>query len=117
MVAIVKAAKKAGRVYKTDEGRPTWPVCHVLDTTALYFQILKRILEGKNIAHGRNGYYFAASGSVAWEDIYSAMAEALKKRGVVEDANVTMADSQALKLMGEGIGCPVEIVPVQLGGL
>ncbi|KAK7926608.1 hypothetical protein PG985_003606 [Apiospora marii] len=119
-VAIVKAAKALRRVYRTDEGRPTWPVCHVLDNTNLYLDILRRILqdEGAGIGSGRNGYYLAASGSVAWDDLYAALAAALAKRDdhVIDDARIEMADSATLAKMGEAIGCPPEFVPVHLGG-
>ncbi|KAK8119760.1 uncharacterized protein PG998_004386 [Apiospora kogelbergensis] len=123
-VAIVKAAKALRRVYRTDEGRPTWPVCHVIDNTNLYLDILRRILLGGDgggegqLRSGRNGYYLAASGSVAWDDLYAAMAAALAKRGdgFVDDARVETADRAALEKMGEALGCPADIVPVQLGG-
>jgi acetyl-CoA acetyltransferase len=104
-------------VYKVDEGRPTWPVCHVIDTAALYIDILRGILDGRDIGFGKNGYFLAASGSVAWEDLYSVLAKALKKRGAIDDADVQMADLENLKTMGEGIGRPAEFVPVELGGL
>ncbi|KAK7955725.1 uncharacterized protein PG986_004947 [Apiospora aurea] len=121
-VAIVKAAKALRRVYRTDEGRPTWPVCHVLDNTNLYLDILRRILadgrEGEGLGSGRNGYYLAASGSVAWDDLYAAMAAALAKRGdnVVADARVEAADSAVLEKMGQALGCPADFVAVHLGG-
>ncbi|KAK8052314.1 hypothetical protein PG993_003699 [Apiospora rasikravindrae] len=123
-VAIVKAAKVLRRVYRTDQGRPTWPVCHVLDNTNLYLAILRRILagggegEGEGLGSGRNGYYLAASGSVAWDDLYAAMAAALAQRGddIVDDAEVETADSAALEKMGKALGCPADLVAVHLGG-
>lgn len=115
--AVVKAAKAMRKVYKVDEGRPTWPVCHVEDNSTLYLEILRAILEGKNIGHGKDGYFLASPGSVAWDDIYAAMAEALKKRGVIDDEKVERADKQTLEKMGEGLECPGDFVPMQLGGL
>ncbi|KAK8043121.1 hypothetical protein PG994_013604 [Apiospora phragmitis] len=120
-VAIVKAAKALRRVYRADEGRPTWPVCHVIDNTNLYLDILRGILksgEGEGIGSGRNGYYLAASGSVVWDDLYTAMATALAKRSdnIVDDARIEMSDRAALEEMGEAMGCPAELVPVHLGG-
>ncbi len=94
----------------------TWPVCHILDNTTLYLQILRSILSGQDGGHGKNGYYLASPGSVAWNDIYSAMAKALKKRGVVDTDAVTQADDAILEKMGEALGCPKEFVGVQLGG-
>ncbi|OIW28588.1 NAD(P)-binding protein [Coniochaeta ligniaria NRRL 30616] len=115
-VAIVKAAKGVGKVYKVDDGKPTWPVCHVIDNTNLYLELLRKIVAGEDPDYGKSGYYLAASGSVAWDDIYSAMAEGLAKRKVVGDASVVRADAQALEKMGAALGVPAEIVAVQIGG-
>lgn len=116
-VAVVKAAKKVREVFKVDEGRPTWPVCHVVDNATLYLEILRCILDGKDIGSGKSGYFLASPGSVAWDDLYAAMGKALKKRGLVGDDRVKEADDEALAKMGEALGCPKEIVPMHLGGL
>ncbi|KAL1855448.1 hypothetical protein Plec18170_004168 [Paecilomyces lecythidis] len=115
-VAIVQAAKALRRVYRTQSDKPTWPVCHIVDTTTLYLDILRNILLGKDIGHGKNGFFLAASGSVAWDDIYSAMAKSLAKRNVVDDETVHDADDTVLQKMGEALSCPKEFVPVQLSG-
>lgn len=95
-------------------------MCHVTDNARLYVAILTKILAGDTdtLAHGRQGYYLAASGSVAWEDLYASMASALAKRGVVASAAVTLADDAALEKMARGLGdgTPKEFVRVQLGG-
>lgn len=86
----------------------------------MYLHILRRILKdgGEGIGCGRNGYYLAASGSVAWDDLYAAIAAALAKRhdNVIDDTGIEMADGATLAKMGEAIGCPPELVPVHLGG-
>jgi len=132
-VAIVKAAKKARRVYKVDLDNPvsiyplylstihanapqTWPVCHIVDTTTLYLQILRHILLGNDIGHNKNGFFLAASGSVPWNDIYSAIAKALAKRGVVDDEKVEQADGPGLVKMADALEVAPSAVPVQLGG-
>ncbi|RDW61178.1 uncharacterized protein DSM5745_10676 [Aspergillus mulundensis] len=115
-VAVVKAARAAGRVYKVDAGKPVWPVSHIHDTTTLYAQILRSILCGVEIPHGRDGFYLASSGCVAWDDIYSAFAGVLYKRGVIDDAVVEMADGEALGRMGAGLDLRNGGVAVQLGG-
>ncbi|KAL4791339.1 hypothetical protein BDV19DRAFT_311516 [Aspergillus venezuelensis] len=115
-VAIVRAARAAGRVYKVDEGRPVWPVCHIHDNTTLYIQILRGILEGKDIGHGKNGFFLASPGSVAWDDIYGAFAKALAKRGFIDDATVGTADESALKRMEQGLDLGNGPVAIQLGG-
>ncbi|KAL4975970.1 hypothetical protein BDW66DRAFT_136321 [Aspergillus desertorum] len=115
-VAIVKAAKAAGRVHKVDHGKPGWPVSHIHDTTTLYTHILHQILSGHEIGYGKEGFYLAASGSVAWDDIYSAFAVALYRRGIIKDATIEMADKVALEKMEKGLDPANGNVRIQLGG-
>ncbi|KAJ5625121.1 hypothetical protein N7510_001430 [Penicillium lagena] len=115
-VAIVRAAKKTGRVYSPHVNNPKWPVCHVIDNSTLYLEILRNILSGEDIGHGRSGYYLAASGRMAWNDIYDAMAKGLAKRQIIDTESVEVADDAALQQMGEALGCPKEMVPLFLGG-
>jgi hypothetical protein len=91
-------------------------VCHISDNTAMYIELLKSILSGANPGYGKNGYYLASSGSVAWIDIYTAMAKGLAKRNVVNNDTIIKADDAALELMGQALRCPKEMVTVQLGG-
>ncbi|KIW29076.1 uncharacterized protein PV07_04919 [Cladophialophora immunda] len=115
-VAIVRAAQALRRVYSVDSGRPSWPVCHVRDNSTLYLALLRGILAGKRPGSGKHGYYLASSGHVAWEDLYAAMAARLTERGVVDDGAVERATEQTLEQMGAALGCPKELVAVQLGG-
>ncbi|KAK9481598.1 hypothetical protein V1527DRAFT_115328 [Lipomyces starkeyi] len=115
-VAIVKAAKKVRRVYKVDTDNPTWPVCHVVDNTNLYLQMLRNMLLGHDIGYNKHGFYLASSGSVAWNELYRAIATALAKRNVLDDDTVEQADDAALAKMGEALGVPPSLVPVMLGG-
>ncbi|KAK7423256.1 hypothetical protein QQZ08_009152 [Neonectria magnoliae] len=115
-VAIVKAAKEAKKVYRVDTDRPTWPVSHVDDTASLYIEILRKILAEEDIDYGSKGYYLAASGSVAWDDLYEAMAKPLANRGIIDDSEIGFADDTALTKMAKGLGSPKDLVRVQLGG-
>lgn len=74
------------------------------------------MITGQDLDHGRNGYYLASTGSVAWDDIYAAMAKGLAKRKVVVDENLREADGHVLQRMAKALQCPSEFVPVQLGG-
>ena len=119
-VAIIRAARAAGRVYDVNSGRPIWPVCHVIDNTDLYIEMLRAMLKGGSSnppPNGRQGYYLAASGSVAWADLYAAIARALAQRDVIEDDTVESATEDAINRMAAGLGCPKGLVPLQLGGL
>lgn len=98
------------------DSEQSWPVCHVLDNTGLYLALLREILSGKNPDSGKNGYYLASSGSVVWEELYAGIAAALAKRGLVADAKVEQATDETLEKMGAALGCPKELVPLQLGG-
>jgi hypothetical protein len=91
-------------------------VCHINDNTALYVSLLQSILSGGKPGYGKDGYYLASSGSVAWRDIYAAMAKALAKRGVVSSSEVRKVNDAALEKIGEALGCPKEFVSVQIGG-
>ncbi|KAF2718913.1 NAD(P)-binding protein [Polychaeton citri CBS 116435] len=115
-VAIVRAAKALRRVYRVDQSRTSWPVSHVIDTAALYIQMLRGILTGEPLEYGKQGYYLASSGTVAWDDLYSALARALAKRGVIDDTEVLQADDKALQGMADALGCGKEFVGVQLAG-
>jgi hypothetical protein len=55
-------------------------------------------------------------GMIQWDDLYAAMATALVKRNVVVDDTVATADDQGLEAMGKGLGCPANLVALQLGG-
>ncbi|KAH0840769.1 hypothetical protein AYO21_00581 [Fonsecaea monophora] len=120
-VAIVKAARALRRVYSVDDGSPAWPVCHVHDNTTLYLALLRGILAGgtNRPGSGKNGYYLASSGHVTWESLYAAMAARLAQRSVVDadgGGKVERATPQTLEAMGKALGCPAELVALQLGG-
>lgn len=67
---------------------------------------------GQDAGHGKNGYFLAAAGSVAWNDIYAAMAASLAERNIVGDDSVVPANRQILEQMGEALDCPPEFVRV-----
>ena len=113
----MRATHALRRVYSVDSGRPTWPVCHVSDNTTLYLAILRSILADESPGWGKRGYYLASPGSVAWEDIYAAMAKAMKKRGAIDDESVGVADDEVLEKMAKALDVPKkEHVAVMLGG-
>ncbi|KAF7137012.1 hypothetical protein CNMCM5793_006819 [Aspergillus hiratsukae] len=115
--AIVRAARATGRVYNlNDTDHWAWPVCHLLDNTMLYVEILRKILSSDAIPHGRNGYYLPASGLVAWKDVYASIATALFKRGLLKDSAVHLADDEILATMAAALDSPKEMVVVQVGG-
>lgn len=82
----------------------------------LYLDLLRKMLLEETLDSGRQGYYLAASGTVAWDDLYSAMAQRLAERGVIEDATVGDANDAVLEEIGEALSRPKDFVPVELGG-
>jgi hypothetical protein len=78
--------------------------------------LLQSILSEDNPGYGEHGYYLAASGSVAWKDIYAAIARALANRQVIKSSEVLEADDAALEKIGHALGCPTSLVRVQIGG-
>ncbi|KAJ5287489.1 hypothetical protein N7478_003175 [Penicillium angulare] len=116
VVAIIKAAHKARRVYDVNGLDASWPVCHIVDNSTLYLQVLRNMLLGTEMGYNKQGFYLASSGSINWRDIYHAFAVALAKRGVVDDDVVKSVDDAALTQMAEGLGVPESLVPVMLGG-
>jgi hypothetical protein len=82
----------------------------------LYVKLLESILSGQSPDHGKNGYYLASSGSVAWNDIYTAMAKALVQQKVVDSSEVKKADEADVEKIGQALGCPKALVAVQIGG-
>ncbi|KAF2640582.1 NAD(P)-binding protein [Massarina eburnea CBS 473.64] len=116
-VGIVRIAKAVRKVYDLNEGKPTWPVCHIDDNTSLYVEILRAALQDRDIGHGKQGYYLASSGSVAWADIYEAMGKTLKERGAVDVEGVHVGPSvEEMGKMGEALGSPPELVRWATGG-
>jgi hypothetical protein len=79
-------------------------------------ELLRKILSEEQIGHNQEGYYLASPGAVAWSDLYKRVAEALAKRGVVEDDTLHEASVESLEEAGKALGCPKEFVPVEMGG-
>lgn len=96
--------------------RQSWPVSHITDTANLYVEVLRAILKGDDIGHGKNGYYLASVGNAVWDDIYSAIAASLHARGVIDTPDVCTANEEDLEIMGQALQCPKELVPLQLSG-
>jgi hypothetical protein len=73
-------------------------------------------LKDQDPQHGKVGYYLASSGSVAWIDLYQAMAKRLYEKGVIDSEEVTRAGETEIAEMAKGLGAPPKYVRLQLGG-
>ena len=74
-------------------------------------------MAGENPGYGKNGYYLASPGSVAWDDLYGAMGTALLRHKLVDDDTVIPASEEDVEAMAAALGVPKEFVGVSLGGL
>lgn len=81
-----------------------WPVCHISDTVSLYSHILTKILNEEDPPHGKNGYYLASTGTVAWEKLYAAVASALFAKGIIADEKLRSIDQGAIDRMVTALG-------------
>lgn len=81
-----------------------WPVCHISDTVSLYSHILTKILNEEDPPHGRNGYYLASTGPIAWEKVYAAIASALFAKGLIADEKLRPIDQRAIDRMVTALG-------------
>ncbi|KAJ5706652.1 NAD(P)-binding protein [Penicillium malachiteum] len=115
-VDIVIAAKTSGRVYEFDREGQIWPVAHIRDTASLYFALLNAILGGRNPSHGKNGFYLASAGKLAWHDIYTGIADALARRSIIEDGTVHLMNDTALEKIAKAQKVPPSCVVVKIGG-
>lgn len=93
-------------------------MCHVIDQTNLTLSLLQAILSHKNPPSGKQGYYLGSPGSIAWLDLYTAMARGLAQRGATDNEHVSSAvgNEDILGKMGKALDCPGELVPLMLGG-
>uniref|UniRef100_A0A093VIE0 Elongation factor 2 n=1 Tax=Talaromyces marneffei PM1 TaxID=1077442 RepID=A0A093VIE0_TALMA len=115
-VAVIRAAKKMRKIYTVDDSSARWPVCHIDDNTTLFLSILRDILSGQNLSHGKNGFYLASSGLVKWHDLYRVFSKRLLERGVIDDDTITPADDAALEEIATVLRRRKSFVPAEIGG-
>ncbi|KAL3704894.1 hypothetical protein TMatcc_008566 [Talaromyces marneffei ATCC 18224] len=86
------------------------------DNTTLFLSILRDILSGQNLSHGKNGFYLASSGLVKWHDLYRVFSKRLLERGVIDDDTITPADDAALEEIATVLRRRKSFVPAEIGG-
>jgi hypothetical protein len=70
----------------------------------MYFFLLRKILDKKELPHGKQGYHLCSPGLIAWEDVYTAIAGALYRKGVIDSPELTLVDDTILEKMGPALG-------------
>ena len=81
---------------------------HISDLTALYGQIIQKILQKEAIPSGTEGYYFALAHDLQWWEVLDRLAIALKARGLVTDSKTEVWPSD--EFAAESFGVPVAFV-------
>ncbi|WWC99942.1 hypothetical protein V866_006851 [Kwoniella sp. B9012] len=84
---VVRCAKLDGKVYDlNDTDDDTWVFSSVDDIADLYLIILRSLIRGVDIPHGKmGGFYFSCAGLVHWKDLYQIVATTLKDQGHIKD--------------------------------
>lgn len=115
---MVKAAKALKRMYNVNAGAAahSWPVCHISDNTNLYLRLVSQVLADNSPPSGKKGYYLAASGTIHWEDLYSAFASVLAKRGLLIDDTVRAPTDEQIEHIAAALGTEASLVPLSIGG-
>lgn len=82
----------------------------------LYDKLIYAILTmTSSPSFGEQGYYFASNGSFSWNDLSASILAHVKGEPVTAE-QLPLASTRDLELMAETLGCPVEMVPVNIGG-
>ncbi|KAK5051526.1 hypothetical protein LTR84_003178 [Exophiala bonariae] len=81
---------------------------HVSDMAALYILLLEKILNKAPLPMGEKGYYFAMAHKVSWWDVMQKLADALYRRGLVNEAKVEIWPSD--EMAAQHLGWPRQFV-------
>ncbi|PYH83053.1 NAD dependent epimerase/dehydratase [Aspergillus uvarum CBS 121591] len=104
--ALIRNAIASGYAEHVDTGEAKLGHVHVEDLARLYVTLVARILSGEEIPFGRNGYYFANTGSHKWVDVTSRIGKAGFDLGVLRSASprsISLRDA-AEKLADGNVG-------------
>jgi hypothetical protein len=83
---------------------------NISDLTALYGQIVKKIVQKETIPSGEEGYYFALAHEIIWSEALQHLAIALKARGLVTDSKIQIWTSD--EAAAESLGVPAPFVQI-----
>ncbi|ESK83754.1 NAD-P-binding protein [Moniliophthora roreri MCA 2997] len=88
--AIIRASIDRKRAGMVGQGKNLWPNVEIHELTDLYSLLYDAILNNPDkIGHGREGYYFGASGEHKLYDISKAIGDAMVELGLSDDAEPT----------------------------
>ena len=81
---------------------------HDSDLSALYGQIVEKIIRGEGLPSGTEGYYFALAHDLHLWEVADSLAVALHARGLVEDPKTQIWPSD--EAAAEALKVPVQFV-------
>ncbi|KAJ7136659.1 NAD-binding protein [Mycena epipterygia] len=87
--ALINAALDRGQAGMVGEGKNLWPNVEIHELADLYVNLYDAIVADSGAGHGRNGFYFGASGEHSLYDVGKAIGAALVALGKSESAEPT----------------------------
>lgn len=87
--SLISAALDRGRAGIVGEGKNLWPNVEIHDLSELYTTLYDKIMADADTGHGRNGFYFGASGEHSLYDVGKAIGAALVALGKSDNAEPT----------------------------
>ncbi|KAL2815836.1 hypothetical protein BDW59DRAFT_166649 [Aspergillus cavernicola] len=103
----VQASLSLKAVYKFPENTKVSAV-HISDLTALYSQIIEKVLQDETVPCDKEGYYFALAHDLFLGEVLEHLALALKSRGLVTDTETRVYPND--RVAAELLGVPEQFV-------
>ncbi|KAI9656895.1 MAG: hypothetical protein M1821_003534 [Bathelium mastoideum] len=103
----VKASIARKAVYKFAENTKVGAV-HITDLTALYGQVVEKILQKEPLPSETEGYYFGITHELVWWEFLDRLTAALHSRGLVKSSETHTWPSD--DVAAEALGVPAQFV-------
>ncbi|KAK7044262.1 hypothetical protein VNI00_007984 [Paramarasmius palmivorus] len=96
--SLIKASLDRKRAGMVGQGKNVWPNVDIHELAELYNLLYDATINNPNkIGHGREGYYFGASGEHKLYDVSKAIGEALVELGISDNGDPTTFTPQEMK--------------------
>jgi nucleoside-diphosphate-sugar epimerase len=95
--ALIKLSLHEKQGLVLGEGKGIWAFVHIADVAAFYGLLVRKLLSGETINHGRNGYHFLEAGETTWLRISQCIAEAGHALGLFFSAEVKSISPEDMK--------------------
>ncbi|KAJ7315727.1 NAD(P)-binding protein [Mycena albidolilacea] len=99
--SLISAALDRGQAGMVGEGKNLWPNVEIHELADLYTTLYDKIISDADTGHGRNGFYFGASGEHSLYDVGKAIGKALVALGKSQsDQPITFTQAELDKYFG-----------------